>query len=70
MDKKIHGLQDEKIQDLKDWVQHRIDYWEDVCNGEKYRTCQDKQEYEGQLAAYHRMQQHINTTFGEWVKSE
>lgn len=61
---------DKKIQELKEWVQHRIDYLEGVCDKDDEDDLLSQGQSEGELFAYHRMQQHINTTFGEWVKSE
>ena len=57
-----------KIQELKEWVQNRIDYWEDM--NELNLDDITRSECRGELSAYLRIHQQINTALGEWVKSE
>jgi hypothetical protein len=57
-----------KIHEFKEWIENRINYWEDT--NELDIDDITRSECRGELSAYLRVQQHINTTFGEWVKSE
>lgn len=61
---------EQKIQELKEWVKHRVDYWEEICEKDKHFSDLEIGEYSGQLSAYLRIQQHINSEFGEWVKND
>lgn len=58
------------VEQVREWVQHRIDYWEEVCekhqdeiprnNEDAYKSGFEEGEDRGMLAAYYMVIEYIN----------